>query len=136
MKRLAAEQRIKEDLLIKEEDAKREIEMEALRDQIARDRDEENRITEQARNKELQSQLAVSTRVQLPVFGLIYGLWGLYYRSELFYISLHFCVPPNLAKAIKQGLEWKYRKFSKFRFFIWSRKQRDSGNVKKFIFSS
>ena len=34
--------------------------MEELREQIARDRDEENRITEQQRNKELQNQLAVS----------------------------------------------------------------------------
>ena len=37
----------------------REKEMELLRTQMARDRDEESRITEAARNKELQDQLKV-----------------------------------------------------------------------------
>lgn len=37
----------------------REIEMERLREQMARDRDEENRQTEADRNRELQEQLKV-----------------------------------------------------------------------------
>lgn len=38
----------------------REIEMERLREQMARDRDEENRQTEAAKNRELQDQLKVN----------------------------------------------------------------------------
>jgi len=43
--------------ILKEEEAKREAEIIALRDQIQRDRDEESRLTEAQRNKELHSQL-------------------------------------------------------------------------------
>merc|ERR1712037_1009047 len=43
--------------ILKEEEAKREAEIIALRDQIQRDRDEETRLTEAQRNKELHSQL-------------------------------------------------------------------------------
>jgi len=58
MERLAVEAKEREEARLKEEEEKREREMEALREQIARDRDEENRQTEQQRNAELQKQLS------------------------------------------------------------------------------
>ena len=67
MERLAVEAKEREEARLKEEEEKREREMEALREQIARDRDEENRQTEQQRNAELQKQLSVSDKSH-PIF--------------------------------------------------------------------
>lgn len=58
LEELSLAQKAEEEQRHKDEEEKREKEMEELREQIARDRDEENRITEQQRNKELQNQLA------------------------------------------------------------------------------
>jgi len=55
---LSLAQKAEDEIRHKDEEEKREQEMAMLREQIARDRDEENRITEQQRNKELQMQLA------------------------------------------------------------------------------
>ena len=83
----------------------RENEMELLRQQMARDRDEENRQTEAVRNKELQEQLKVI--LILILFGS-----GLVKRGRL-------CATLKVTKIIltitwdwsSTTIQWQYRKF-------------------------